>query len=150
MQQIDILDEIIGSPKPDRRHLRAKLQLEIETITAADLIRFRIEDSFERGVDDPILATRTESDTEKALNQNATTRRGFSGVTEAELTRIGSRAAKSGSRIAMETETALAAFEAGAYLLIVNDEQIETLTQRIPLNDINEACFIRLMPLVGG
>lgn len=150
MQRIDILDEIIGSTEPERRTIRAKLNLDLETITAADLIRFRIEDSVERAIDDPILATRITSETEAALNETTTTQRGFSGVPEAELTRIGERTAPPDSHISQATKAALAAFKAGAYLLIVNDEQIETLTQRIPLKAINEASFIRLFPLVGG
>lgn len=150
MQQIDILDEFIGSTEPDRRTMRAKLNLDLETITAAYLIRFRIEDSFERGIDDPMLATRTASEIETTLNQAPTTQRGFSGVPETELARIGAHPEHRDARIAEATEVALTAFDAGAYLLIVNDEQIEILTQRIPLKDINEACFIRLLPLQGG
>ena len=143
---LDIVDETIGTSAPEARTLRASLTLDLETVTVADLIRFRVEDGFERGIDDPVLATRTVSETETTLNPEAARERAFSGVAEAELERIGRDAARIDAAVAR----ALAAFEAGVFLLIVNDAQMDDPAAPIPMKSINEACFVRLLPLQGG
>lgn len=47
-------------------------------------------------------------------------------------------------------QTALKAFEAGRYFLIINDRQIEEIDRVIELTPATEAVFLRLTPLVGG
>lgn len=150
MTQINLLDDIIGTSPSQKPRLRSSLKLGLSTVTAADLIRFRVEDSLDRGVDDPVIATRADADLEQTLNNADTAARSFSAVTGAETARLRYDAATSSARIAAAVETALKSFEAGAYLLIVNDEQIEMLDTLIPLKSINEACFVRLLPLQGG
>ncbi len=45
---------------------------------------------------------------------------------------------------------ALAAFESGKILLLVDDRQIEDPAALIGLSDASEVTFLRLVPLVGG
>ena len=47
-------------------------------------------------------------------------------------------------------ERALKAFSQGAFLLLVNEQQISELNQIIPLGAASEAVFLRIIPLVGG
>ena len=46
--------------------------------------------------------------------------------------------------------TALKAFEAERYFVLINDTQIETLNEVIVITPETEAVFLRLTPLVGG
>jgi len=46
--------------------------------------------------------------------------------------------------------TALKAFEAGRYFVLINDQQIETLDETFALTAKTEAVFLQLTPLVGG
>ncbi|CAN0585552.1 unnamed protein product, partial [Ectocarpus sp. 12 AP-2014] len=45
---------------------------------------------------------------------------------------------------------ALAAFNANAFVLLVDDEQIETLEQEITMTPTSVVTFLKLTPLVGG
>ncbi len=47
-------------------------------------------------------------------------------------------------------EKALAAFSAGKLLLIVNDKQVSSLDEMIPIQESNNAVFLRIVPLRGG
>ena len=47
-------------------------------------------------------------------------------------------------------KTALKAFKAGRYFLLINDQQIEDMDKTIELTPKTEAVFLRLTPLVGG
>ena len=57
-------------------------------------------------------------------------------------------------RPAEETETqvarALDAFAAGAFLLLVDDRQVESAEEPVRLSDGTVVTFLRLTPLVGG
>lgn len=45
---------------------------------------------------------------------------------------------------------AVAAFEANGFFLLVDDRQVESLDERIPLTDQTTVSFVKLVPLVGG
>ena len=45
---------------------------------------------------------------------------------------------------------ALRAFERGAYLILVDDRQVEDLDDEITLTADTQVAFLRLVPLVGG
>lgn len=45
---------------------------------------------------------------------------------------------------------ALEAFEANGFIMLVNDQQIETLDEIIELKMVTQINFLRLIPLVGG
>ncbi len=45
---------------------------------------------------------------------------------------------------------ALEALEANGFFLLVNDEQVESLEQRVPIRSTTEVSFVKLVPLVGG
>jgi hypothetical protein len=47
-------------------------------------------------------------------------------------------------------EQALAAFEAGRVLIIVNDKQVESLQDRVDVGSGSQVSFLKLVPLVGG
>lgn len=53
-------------------------------------------------------------------------------------------------RVKIETERALKAFSQNAFFVFINEEQIHDLNFKIKLSHIHSACFIKLMPLVGG
>jgi tRNA A37 N6-isopentenylltransferase MiaA len=50
----------------------------------------------------------------------------------------------------IETKKALKAFTDGAYIILVNGQQVESLEAEITLNQDTKVTFLRLTPLVGG
>ena len=47
-------------------------------------------------------------------------------------------------------ERAIAAFRNNGFILLINDEQADSLEQEIVLKPDTSATFLKLMPLVGG
>lgn len=50
----------------------------------------------------------------------------------------------------LAVDTALKAFEAGRYFVLIDDQQIEDIDKMIELTPKTEAVFLRLTPLIGG
>jgi len=50
----------------------------------------------------------------------------------------------------IEVKKALQAFTDGAYIILVNGQQVENLEAEITLSQETKVVFLRLMPLVGG
>lgn len=49
-----------------------------------------------------------------------------------------------------QIDTALKAFEGNGFLLLVDDEQVDNLTQKVQVSDNTIVSFIKMTPLVGG
>jgi len=49
-----------------------------------------------------------------------------------------------------QTDVALAAFERGHVLVVVDDRQVETLDEQVTLRPGSVVTFLKLVPLVGG
>ena len=49
-----------------------------------------------------------------------------------------------------QIKTALAAFEKNGFIVLIDDDQVDSLTQIIALRDETEISFLKLTPLVGG
>lgn len=47
-------------------------------------------------------------------------------------------------------QVAIEAFNQNRFLLIVDEQQIESLDEKVHLNDHSQVAFYRLLPLVGG
>ena len=45
---------------------------------------------------------------------------------------------------------ALEAFEANGFFLLVNDRQVESLDQVVPIQETTTVSFVKLVQLVGG
>lgn len=50
----------------------------------------------------------------------------------------------------LEVEKALAAFQAGSYVVLVDGRQVESLAETVSFAPGTRVVFLRLMPLVGG
>lgn len=57
---------------------------------------------------------------------------------------------RAGPEVGKAVAAALAAFERGAYLVVLDDRRLERLDERIALTPISRLTFWRLIPLVGG
>jgi hypothetical protein len=77
--------------------------------------------------------------------------RGLVQPTDAEKTLNGYRIGKS-KKINREKqiEAAVSAFESGSILLLVDDRQVESLTEELGVTSTSEVVFLKLVPLVGG
>lgn len=137
---VSVVDETLGAVSPDKRRLERKpLRIDASRITARDLIRFRVEQEIERREEPSRRLAYVPPEPERALNEEAVARRSFS-------------PGKNGGPEDILVAIAIAheGFEAGRYLLVVNDRQIDDLDAEIRLSETNEACFVRLLPLQGG
>lgn len=152
MSVIECIDETFGSAGPDRRVPVARLDLNVEDVTARDVLRFRIEAERERAEDSARLhewsrmAVAERPDGHDTLNPGKVAERAFLGGD------AGSEHPRSPRRVTVEAlhRAACEQFQAGAFLLLVNGCQIEDLDQRVPLRTVNDATFLRLLPLQGG
>lgn len=103
-------------------------------VTVADIIRERVQHEVD------------------LYNRKASSR--FMGLvqpTDAE-TQLNGYVMKKPRKIKADTQikTALAAFSKNGFIILIDDEQAESLTQKIALRDEMEISFLKLTPLVGG
>lgn len=113
------------------------LTFDVETITVEELIASRIKAEVERyeartkDVRNEIRHNLIQpSDIESRLNQN-------------------NKKAKPIS-VQKQIDTALTAFESNGFLLLVDDEQVVSLKQKVQVSDKTVVSFIKMTPLVGG
>lgn len=120
MAQLTICDETFGGAASSRR-VAHELEVEFFKISAADLIRLRVEREYEAQGPQPR-------------------------VSGTNLNHLGSRPASLEIAIA----EAFRGLESNAFFLIVNGRQVRTLDEVIPLDAVNAATFLKLVPLRGG
>jgi hypothetical protein len=127
---ITIVDEIPGA----QRREKFTLALQGQRITARELIERRVRHEVE-------IYNRTTPETFEGLVQ----------PTDAEQVLNGWRL-KTPRFIDPDRQVAkaLEAFSRGRILLLVDDRQLETLDDAVPLMRDTEVCFYKLVPLVGG
>ncbi len=142
-RRVQVFDESFGAIASSAARVeRSPLEFAASQITATDLIRFRIEREKERAEDAMLAMVSERAGTmEHALNSAPTIARGFAAPA--------ARLAKP-LDIDKAVADAVDAFEKGQFLVLVNDRQIHTVTEPIQLHEVNEAVFLRLLPLKGG
>lgn len=135
---VQIVDEYFGKSKTPV----FEINFPSEKITIRDLITRRVEDEV------------AQVNAQKFRQKKSLQERMFlAGITNrAPETLLNADTPKRHTTIdpVAAVETALKAFEAGSYFLLINDLQIEALNQEIVLTPQTEAVFLRLTPLVGG
>jgi len=135
---IQIIDELFGKSKTPV----FEINFPIETITVRDLITRRVEEEV------------AQVNAQKFKKKQSLQERMFlAGITNrAPETLLNADKPKKHKMIepAAAVKTALKAFEAGRYFLLINDQQIEDMDTEIVLTPKTEAVFLRLTPLVGG
>ena len=140
--RVRIFDEVFGAADPAARRVeRPTLRLSAQDVTVANLIRFRIETERDRQEDGLLALAAPRPKAERALNAAPTLARSFANPRTPDLQSVDLDGA-----VAAATE----AFEHGRFLILVNDRQITSLSEPIALSDVNEAVFLRLMPLQAG
>jgi hypothetical protein len=120
---------------PDGKPLRrAELRLASESLSVRELIAGRVRrevEAFNASADTTFYGLVQPTGTERALNGYRLAKR---------------RRLDADEQIAAACE----AFERGAFLLLVGDEQLESLDDRFVVQPGLEAHFVQLVPLVGG
>jgi len=106
------------------------LQFESEYITVEQLIKARIETEIER----------YEKDAEEYKNGLVLP------------THLEKRLNKSNKRIDAEKQlyVALKSFQENGFFILVDDEQVDELHQKVLVDESTDVSFIKLTPLVGG
>ncbi len=127
---LKIWDEMPGQGKREA----AELMLASERITAAELIRRRVETevaTFNDRVDNVFQGLVQPTDSERLLN-------GF---------RLKKRRKLNPDN---QVEAALEAFRSNGFVLLFDDRQIEDPDELLTVTPTSEATFLKLVPLVGG
>jgi len=135
---IQIVDEYFGKSKTPV----FEINFPTETITIRDLITRRVEEEVAQ-----VNAQRFKQ--KKSLQE----RMFLAGITNrAPETLLNADKPKRHKMIdpVAAVRTALKAFEASRYFLLINDQQIEEIDKVVDLTPQTEAVFLRLTPLVGG
>lgn len=130
VQTVMIKDETFGGETVNSFALKF-LNAEV---TVADIIRERVQhevDRYNRKASSRFMGLVQPTDTEQKLN-------GFH--------------LKKPRKIKANTQvkTALSAFAKNGFIILIDDKQVESLTQKIALRDEMEISFLKLTPLVGG
>jgi hypothetical protein len=122
MFQLTICDETFGGPESGWR-VAHEFEIEFALISAADLIRLRVEREFEaRAAPAPFMPADLKAHADRLP------------PTPLE-------------KAVVEARRGL---ETNAFFLIVNGRQIRDLEETIALDDVNSARFLKLIPLKGG
>jgi hypothetical protein len=114
-----------------------ELQLTAETVTVAELIRARVHQE----VREHNAKTATGRGRFFGLVQPSDTERELNGYRMSRPRLVDAD---------KQTEIALAAFERGNILLLVDDRQVEDIDQAVTLRQGSTVTFLKLVPLVGG
>lgn len=127
-----IVDETFGAMTGPSRFA---LPLPAAEVSVADLItervRYEVESYNRKVVDTPFRGLVTPTHREAALN--------------------GPRGrAKAVVDVDAQVEAALQGFAAQNFLLLVDDVQVEALTERVSVRADMDVTFLKLVPLVGG
>ncbi len=133
-RKVAYFDKPLGQAK----RLSGELKLVSERITAADLIRRRIEQEFE-AAGGPL---------ENHANWLVTPDRKETVLNGARD--YGPGSVTSGKLLETSIDTALRGFEAQSFLLFVDNRQVESLEEQVTIGDNCTLTFIKLVPLVGG
>ena len=110
-----------------------RLRLASESLTARELIERRVEAEVKRHnkrASQPFRGLVQPTDDERRLNKP----------------RRGGRLVDAASQV----QIAIAAFENNGFFLLVDDQQVTSLEQRIVLTEETQISFIKLVALVGG
>jgi hypothetical protein len=122
MAQLTICDETFGGTESGRR-VEHQLEIDLAEISAADLIRLRVEREFEaRAAPAAIMP----ADLKAVVDH---------------LPRAPLEKALAEARRGLETN---------AFFLIVNGRQIRELSEIVALDNVNSATFLKLVSLKGG
>ncbi|MEM1181725.1 MAG: hypothetical protein AAGM22_25500 [Acidobacteriota bacterium] len=126
------IDDVVGAretPGPT-----FELRLVSHRMTAAELIRRRVESEVERSERDPegnVSRLVEPTSAERALNGTRPRKRREIDVEE-------------------QVEVALEAFRTNGFFLLFDDRQVTSLDEELVVTADSLARFVRLMPLVGG
>jgi len=130
VQTVMIVDETFGGETINS----FALQFLNAEVTVADIIRERVQhevDLYNRKASTRFMGLVQPTDAEKQLN----------GYQMKKPRKI---------RADTQIETALSAFVKNGFIVLIDDAQVENLTQKVALRDEMEISFLKLTPLVGG
>lgn len=150
MIDIEVYSRIVGVPSDDVTLSPIVLKLFEEKITVAELIERTVEEQIRD------LTLNRRLDAEKArrvLDRQYLTQREIDDqIEESGALRFPTRRAVEGEhiKVANQVKRALQGFEEGAYLILVDGEQMQSLDEKILLGLHTKITFLRLTPLVGG
>lgn len=147
---VEVRSRVVGGSPDEPVLAPVQLDLPEETITVAELIRRTVEEQVRE------LRVRQYLDLEqarRALDRQYLTAEEI--VAQAERGAIRPRPPRRALHPrqvdpAAEVERALRAFEAGAYLILVDGQRVERLDEEVRFAPGTTVTFLRLMPLVGG
>jgi hypothetical protein len=122
MAEITFYQETFGAGDSSRRPIRS-LDLDVDTISVADLIRLRVEALYEGA---PGLVPGSAEWLRRHAEQEPLP------TLEAAI------------------EEARRGLLSNAYFLLVNGRQRRDLDEKVALDDVNQAVFLQLVPLKGG
>jgi hypothetical protein len=99
-----------------------------------------------------IIEARVISEVEAYNNKLPEYFKGFIRPTASEQTLNGYKLKKKRAKIDAEQQTfiALSAFQQNGYLVLIDDQQAESLEQEVLLTSNTTVSFVKLTPLVGG
>lgn len=146
---IEVQSRVVGGSPSEPVLAPVRVILPAETLTVATLIRRTVEEQVRE------LRMRQYLDAEqarRALDRQYLTSDEIAAQAEQGSVRFPSQRARKSRQVEAEEEVdrALRAFEAGAYLILVDGRRIESLNEEIRFAPGSNVTFRRLMPLIGG
>lgn len=98
-----------------------------------------------------LIERRVREEVEQFNSRKPELYRGLVQPTDAEKTLNGYRLRKSKSiDWRQQAEAAIEAFSKGSILLLVDDRQVDSLTEELGVTSDSEVVFLKLVPLIGG
>ncbi|MEO8392643.1 MAG: hypothetical protein ABI700_06590 [Chloroflexota bacterium] len=148
MVKIEVRTRIVGCANADAKPPTIAIELLEESLTVQDLITRTIKEQ----VHDLLINRKIDAENilrmldRQYLIDADVQREARRGAVKVPSTRLHPLAIN----IEAEVERALRGFEQKAYLMVVDGEQPDSLTDVITLRPTSKITFLRLTPLVGG
>jgi hypothetical protein len=131
--------------------LAATLTIHDESATGETLLELTLNVSAERITVRDLIRERVWHEVEEYNRRKSDTFRGLVQPTDSERTLNGYRLKQPRTiDAAAQLAKALDAFQGNQIIMLVDDRQVESLDEEIPLRQNTRVSFLRLTPLVGG
>ncbi|NTW03169.1 MAG: hypothetical protein HGA19_18135 [Oscillochloris sp.] len=146
-QVINVQSQIFGNPTPELVLQPVFIDVDLEYITVAELIRQTVAAQITN-----LLATyhQNASRVQQAFAIQYDVQADLATALQAKQSLPSSINKQSPIDLATAQQRALQAFEERAYLVLINGQQVERLDDLVICSPQTQATFLRLMPLVGG
>lgn len=128
------------------------IQITDESLTGKSIASTQIQAQNPIETVQDLIEARIYAEVERYNNETNAYFNGLVTPSETEITLNNTKSKKVRKKIDVEQQVyiALEAFQQNGFFILIDDQQVETLTQKIHVQETSKIAFVKLTPLIGG